>query len=977
MKKILFLNIFISIHSLAFGSDFTDLFKSEKFHEIQITNAASTTAEIDIFVQSPRKLLPKQEIRELPLASDYFFDNGARLRKFTNLTTKICDITIRQKKRLTLAANEQQLIRLPANYFVLGFCSENPSVSLGTFNKVMVMLNDASINQETTKGILDPTRVNVDFDENGLPIFLSLEHQINWCLDRFKPSKIIINNSSQSDCSLSYTVQHKGRNQEEIQKTVVAFENHYYRSSSRINNVGSLIFDDEKFKNLKVFNSTMSYISLFQTSADRCIRQSQKIEVELPIGWVRELKLSKDYDIVFDGDAIQLIINDSPSNDLVKQNLLNQLYRCELYDTGKKSFGNKIAYSFDSWNSLDVSTYWFATHKRFLEYFYNANGLTKQDIFEKRRRHIQKTNTTLQESLNNRLLSDLALLIPEIRHNIWITGKRPTSIPKNRLLHYWKQVQSNPSFNHILWLFYDQENPALFNRSNPEVQEYIDTIFAECPQVKDNVNVRFFNEVWPEFRGKDLFLRLLQHRRYTACSDVSRINAVFLEGGAYTDFGVEFNISLPFIFRNFNIFMMREVYLLAGTAFGAERGHKVLDNVLKFFDNIDRMPHAARNIAHGNPLVPWCAYGILTAMFDIYSNPEEDQFLPIPFSKTFIDVNQMHSWSGNAVHGQQSTNNPISDQEWFGDDYDTQKYDFRYFSWDTTPAMSQIIFNDFEDKNAKRISLSDLSTRIYYTTPATLQNVDFPKPRISHRSWLTNLENPCEAPRDRLTHYINSLRTLNLSRGWTHYFWCQDPVKIPNTVKILLDANVGIEIKTLDDISDVREGIHVFEALLNDKRYTNANDVMRMRIMKKFGGIYADLGVEIKRDISSLLDEYEYALLLAGEGYLDHTIIAAAPNSELVSAYLAKVDNLYNMTVKEKEITPTPQRQLCWTGCNYMNSYIDCRLTESTRILFLREGNSHLIRLHRMNSWNESAKFGNKALSCSTLNIFDVRPGNV
>jgi len=978
MKKVLAFQIILStlmIFSSLYCVD-NSVFISRRLNEVDIINARSEEAVLSIFIKSETSLVPG-ETRRISSLEGFSFENNSNIHKISNTTDDVCTVGIAQKKLFRLSLNERMRISLPFGYYITNFSSGDFSFN-GAGETPTFTLREISFARDIKvirgEGVLDPTKVDANFDQKGLPTFSSLEHQVNWCLDRYKPSKIIVDNPLNADCSLSYTIQHKGRMGAEISGKLVAFNNHFYRTYRSLTEQGSIVFSDEKLREFLPSGGSPSYMSLFQT-ADIVVPKRGQYKFEIPFGWLRQFRLSGSYNISFENNEVRITMNNLTPDDLVKPSLLQQLYEQEFLDTGKKVFGNKIPYTFDDWSSLGVSTSWFLPHRKFLECFYRENGLSMESVLDKRHLHLLKSQHTLTEAIQRRSISDLKPLIQEIRHNIWISGKAPSKIPRDRLLHYLKQVKENPSFEYNLWLFYAQENPALFDRQSLEVQAYLKTVIDECPEVQDSVNIKFLNEIWPEFRGKDLFARLLNNRRYTACSDIARVNTIFLTGGMYTDFGVEFNMHPSFLCRHFNIFMMRELCLLAGTSFGASKGHLVLDKVLNFLDNIDRVPHQYREIGHNNPLVPWCAYGILTAMFDIYSDPDKDSFFAIPFSKSFIDVNQMHSWNGNATLGQRSsTNAPISDEEWFGKDYDEQKYQLTNLAWDSSHEMSRVIFRNTQNKNEKRLQLSALSTSVYYAFPSILHSPAFPKPRISNRTWLTNLHSPCEPPLDKLQKYINSARTLNLSGGWQHYFWCQDPSLIPNAIEILLSANVGIQIKTLRDVEDVIEGLHIFDALLEDNRYTNANDVLRMRIMKKTGGLYTDLGVEIRRDITPLLDEYEYALLLAGEGYLDHTIIAASPNSDLVSAYLEKIDNLYGMSEEAKRITPTPQQQLKWTGCNYMISYIDCVMKPSTKILFLREGNSHLIRLHRMDSWNQTGKFGNKAISQTALNIFSVRP---
>lgn len=809
--------------------------------------------------------------------------------------------------------------------------------------------------------MLDSTNVNTDFDERGLPIFKNSSHRLNWCLERLKPSKFIISNNSTTNAKLSYAIKQKGRDCDFL-KTITPFEHCSFRECLGLDENAGLVFSESSSRKLRIASQTASYFSVFQT-ADIIIEAGKSFEFDISFGWLREARLTQNYRIDFEGNVVRINIIDT--QDEISQSpteFLSKLYCQEYLDGGKKVFRNKIAYEFHDWESFTVNEPWLGIHRKFLLKFYESNGLTLSDVVNKRRRVIERSQNILSEALSPGATAvDSECLIPKIMHKIWITSNsKPSAIPLDRLKHYLNQVKMNPTFQHVLWVF-DKRKSA--------------EIIKEHPEIVDDITIRSLDEIWAEFRGKDLFSRLFDNSRYTACSDVARANIVNLFGGIYADFGVEFKMSPLFLCQKFNIFMMRELFLLSGTSFGARPGHQVFNKTLEFFDNIDRFPVESRSIGHDNPLVPWCAYGILTAMFDIHIN-EEDKFMPIPFSKLFVDVNQMHSWGGPRVGlGQQSTSSsPVSDNEWFGVQYiasPDKGYTYEGARWDAvhTHKMSKILFGkEKEYIEQKRRDLTATSIATYQALARTPVNVI---PHTTHRCWLTNLANPSEAPDDRLDYYIQGVR---IHKGWKHYFWCQDPDLIPKTITKLLSADVGIEIKTLADIEPKMRGKHVFDAILADNRYTNANDVLRMNIVDEYGGFYCDLGVELKRNLTSLIDDYHYFILQAGEGYIDHTTIAAAPHSELTSAYLDRVDSLYLLSEEAKKITPHPSAHISWTGCSFMASYIDCQLPRDTKILFLSESSGILVQLHRMNTWNNIGKFGNMPVNKTTLDILSLRP---
>ncbi len=482
---------------------------------------------------------------------------------------------------------------------------------------------------------LDPTKVSTEFNEQGLPIFRNDTHRTNWCLDRLKPSKLVIFNQTGVSVQLSYTIQQKGRAYNEIPEIITAFSNHNIRECLDLDDNGTLIFSDDLLQEVTNASHTQSYLSVFQT-ANISIQAGANYEFSMPTGWLREVKIDQNYGINFEMGTARITIANSPE----RIRPLFELYSQEYLDTGKKTFRNKTPYEFHDWNSLGVNERSFKSHEKFLLRFYEAYGLTMNDVVEKRKRLIQRSKNIFQGATLETSSSSSVSMMPKIIHKFWMTSNtKPSPIPLEMLRHYLAQVKSNPSFQHVLWV-YNKEKIAHMVR--------------ECPEITNYITIRSLDEIWPNFKGKDLFVRLLEKKQYAACSNVAQANIIHLFGGISTNFGVDFNISPSFLCNNFNIFMMRELFLLADTSFGAAPGHLVLDKTLDFFENIDKKPIESRSIDHDNTLIPWYD-GILTAMFDIHIK-EDDNFLPIPFSKLSLDVNQMHSReSQKAILGHRST----------------------------------------------------------------------------------------------------------------------------------------------------------------------------------------------------------------------------------------------------------------------------------------------------------------------------------
>jgi hypothetical protein len=262
-------------------------------------------------------------------------------------------------------------------------------------------------------------------------------------------------------------------------------------------------------------------------------------------------------------------------------------------------------------------------------------------------------------------------------------------------------------------------------------------------------------------------------------------------------------------------------------------------------------------------------------------------------------------------------------------------------------------------------SLLTYSQRVY----AKIKKI----PHISHRSWLTNSFNAFEIPREKLENYVESLRLLNSNEDWEHYFWCLDPDKIPLTIDFLLRANVGIVIKKASDLYSSMSALHIFLALLNDNRYTNANDVLRMEILYQYGGLYADIGFLFRNNLTPIIDSYDYGLYVDPAcGHLDHSIAFMPRKSYLAHAYRTKISQLYIAKQFEHDMFDKPN-QLFWTGSCFLMAVIDSCLSDRTKIFFFIK-NGSLVGMPNMNSWRGEGLFGNKPYHLTNIDLFNISP---
>lgn len=301
----------------------------------------------------------------------------------------------------------------------------------------------------------------------------------------------------------------------------------------------------------------------------------------------------------------------------------------------------------------------------------------------------------------------------------------------------------------------------------------------------------------------------------------------------------------------------------------------------------------------------------------------------------------------------------------------------RHYGFETPPNWQQtmsaqlahLLFGvSFEELVLKRDKIMENCLKHYYDPKAPKINVI---PHITHRVWITDNNNPHEVPLDKLNIYVKSLRSFVVNPNWKHYFWCLDPSKIPQTIKFLKNTGLNIEIKTISEIFPRMRARHLFEALYKDRRYTQASDIVRMNILFQMGGVYSDMGILLKGDITPIIDRFEQGWWLTWFGCLDVTMIAAAPGNRFINKFLDTIHQLHALPPEIKALTPDPLTQRIWTASEHINAVIDSMSTPSDKIFLFQDG--PFIERYNFDSWFDKGKFGNIAISESKLDYFSVK----
>lgn len=176
-------------------------------------------------------------------------------------------------------------------------------------------------------------------------------------------------------------------------------------------------------------------------------------------------------------------------------------------------------------------------------------------------------------------------------------------------------------------------------------------------------------------------------------------------------------------------------------------------------------------------------------------------------------------------------------------------------------------------------------------------------PKIVHRVWLTNPENPAEPPReyvDRLTSEASDYA----ARGWQLILWVTDPALIPATTQRLREAGDCIRIETVDDTTCGSGWRVLYRAFLFDRKFPFAADVLRIKLLHDHGGFYCDMGVRFAHPSVAdfIADTFDYALIYWNTMFFQNSLLAMPPGNPITSAFLRICEDPY--VIPEEMISP-------------------------------------------------------------------------
>jgi hypothetical protein len=584
-------------------------------------------------------------------------------------------------------------------------------------------------------------------------------------------------------------------------------------------------------------------------------------------------------------------------------------------------------------------------------------GITLEELHKKRKAQVLTSKHILKELLGGKLGAESR--IPHLLHRVWLTDPAdPYEVPRDRLRCYLSTIQHElpEDWRHIFW--------CLDKTKIPET--------VKALEETRRVEVKELKEIWSRLRGRDVFERLMDARIYALCCDVIRLNVVYLLGGVYTDFGIQFLRDPTSLLDHFDYVGAQEGFLYLNGFIAAIPHHRGLNETLTFIDNLDRVSLSLQHKYSKEKAPVWVGSAALTLGMEKVSTGSDKTLVlhkndnNIKSTNPYYIASHMASWSRNKRFGQSSIfdENHRPSEIYFPSKrwYETDKAVHWVNYQERACPITALFFEHStqltaEEVKRRRQSIVESSINVFHGLDV---QPHYSIPHNMHRIWLTR---STEVPETLLQNFVKSAETLR--EGWRHFFWCLDPEKIPNSVSYLKDHVPGIEIKSVREEFRKEGGFQLygerlFNILIENNFFTIASNMLRLNIVFKYGGLYCDMGISFKRNLTPLVDLYDILLYrhqeIRSDG-LDTGLCAFPPCFPLLQRYLEIIEDPSKIFPGLKD----PKYFLGNLGHHLIEAVLIKNMGSETRLLPLER--TYFIENDNQQSWGEKSKFGNTPFS--------------
>jgi mannosyltransferase OCH1-like enzyme len=236
---------------------------------------------------------------------------------------------------------------------------------------------------------------------------------------------------------------------------------------------------------------------------------------------------------------------------------------------------------------------------------------------------------------------------------------------------------------------------------------------------------------------------------------------------------------------------------------------------------------------------------------------------------------------------------------------------------------------------------------------------------VTHRVWLSR--DGQEPPEWATNFYISSVEK---HPELEHVLWCQNKANLRSTIEKLSGSSVRITVREVGEIRDQMKGVEMYDSLMRQGYFVMACDVLRLEVLRLFGGLYTDYGYELKTNITSLLDRFD---IITNQfvnpsnpldTHCDTNILAAKKGNQIIERFLSFMTNFEMARLMKEKICEVFKRNhgLCnpWTHGPYFSTFLYSTITPQENLLVL-SGRDEVLEKKHMGTW-WAGTLGNKSI---------------
>lgn len=204
------------------------------------------------------------------------------------------------------------------------------------------------------------------------------------------------------------------------------------------------------------------------------------------------------------------------------------------------------------------------------------------------------------------------------------------------------------------------------------------------------------------------------------------------------------------------------------------------------------------------------------------------------------------------------------------------------------------------DKQRQELYTKNNIGRLLNFEPNLLDSTVYRIPLITHKIWVTADDNPKNPAMSYIKWLEESIKHNPTMAGWTHYFWVERKTKLPELTK-LLENHPNIILMELDSLNtqSFLTG-NLYKESIKQKKFGKATDIIRLELLRSFGGFYLDTDYELYQSLIPFCKSYDLVVGLEPMSvYLCNAFIGACPNHPVIVKCLEMINRNFSETAPD------------------------------------------------------------------------------